>query len=83
MLLIDALVGDKGLLAMLEARQRFRELEQSLAAARAHNERLRDDARRLREDPSAIEEIARRDLGLMYPGEKQFILKDVESRDPR
>ena len=83
MLLIDALVGDKGLLAMLEARDRFRQLEQSLTTARAHNEQLREEARRLREDPSAIEEIARRDLGLMYPGERLFILKDVESRDPR
>ena len=47
------------------------------------NARLREEARRLREDPSAIEEIARRELGLIVPGEKLFILKDVESRDPR
>ena len=39
---------------------------------------LREDARRLREDPAAIEEIARRELGLMSPGEKLFIIRDVE-----
>ena len=82
-LLIDALVGDKGLLVMMQARARYRELEQSLSAARTENARLREDARRLTEDPAAIEEIARRELGLIRPGEKLFIIKDVESREPR
>ena len=82
-LLIDALVGDKGLLAMLQARENYRVLEQAVADARAENARLREDARRLREDPSAIEDIARRELGLIRPGEKLFILKDVDPRDPR
>lgn len=79
-LMIDALVGDKGLLAMLQAREQYRLLEQSLEEARAENARLREQARRLREDPSAIEEIARRDLGLIRPGEKLFIIRDVEPR---
>jgi len=82
-LLIDALVGDKGLLAMMQARARYRELEQSLATARTDNARLREEARRLREDPGTIEEIARRELGLIRPGEKLFIIRDVESRDRR
>jgi cell division protein FtsB len=79
-LLIDAFVGDKGLLAMMDARERHRLLEASLAEARAENARLREEARRLREDPAAIEEIARRELGFMRPGEKLFILRDVERR---
>jgi cell division protein FtsB len=37
-------------------------------------------ARRLREDPSAIESVARRDLGLIKPGEKVFIVKDAAPR---
>ena len=82
-LMIDALVGDKGLLAMIEARGRYRELEQSLADARAENARLRDQARRLREDPAAVEEIARRELGLIKPGERLFIIRDAVPRDPR
>ena len=82
-LVIDALVGEKGLLAMLEARQQYRALEQSLAEARAENVRLREEARRLREDPAAIEDLARRELGLIKPGEKLFIVKDVAPTDPR
>ena len=80
-LVIDALVGDKGLLAMLQARQQYRSLEQSLAASRAENVRMREEARRLREDPTAIEDLARRELGLIKPGEKLFIIKDVAPRD--
>ena len=77
-LIIDALVGDRGFLAMLKARQQYRSLETSLARARAENSQLREQARQLREDPQAIEEIARRELGLIRPGEKLFIIKDVK-----
>ncbi len=77
-LIIDALVGDRGFLAMLKARQQYRTLEASLARSRAENAQLREQARELREDPQAIEDIARRELGLIRPGEKLFILKDVK-----
>ena len=77
-LIVDALVGDRGFLAMLKARQQYRTLETSLAQSRAENARLREQARQLREDPQAVEEIARRELGLLRPGEKLFIIKDVK-----
>ncbi len=79
----DALVGDRGFLAMLDARRQYRTLELSLAAARTENMRLLDEARRLREDPEAIEAIARRDLGLIRPGEKLFIIRDTVAGDAR
>jgi cell division protein FtsB len=78
-IVVDALVGDHGLLAMLDARRRHDELAATIARQRAENAGLREKARRLREDPSAIEEIARRDLGLIRPGEKLFIVKDLTS----
>lgn len=77
-LIIDALVGDRGFLAMLKAQQQYRTLETSLAQSRTENARLREQARQLREDPQAVEEIARRELGLIRPGEKLFIIKDVK-----
>lgn len=82
-LVVDAIVGEKGLIAMLKARQQYEALEQSLARARSQNSQLREEARRLREDPAAIEEIARRELGLMKPGEKLFIIKDVRPASPQ
>ena len=78
MIVVDALVGDQGLLAMRRARRQHDELEAATSRQRAENARLRDEVRRLTEDPSAIEEIARRELGLIRPGEKLFIIKDLK-----
>jgi cell division protein FtsB len=77
-LVVDALVGDQGLMATMRARKQYDELAADLARLRSDNAGLREEARRLREDPAAIEEIARRELGLMSPGEKLFIIKDVD-----
>jgi cell division protein FtsB len=81
-LVVDAIVGEKGLIAMIKAREEYRALEDSIARARSENQRLREDARRLREDPEAIEDIARRELGLIKPGEKLFIVRDVRPEKP-
>src|SRR5262249_8424502 len=80
-IVVDALVGDRGLVAMLRARREYDELSASIARQRAENASLRDLARRLREDPKTIEEIARRDLGLIKPGERVFIVKDAPQQN--
>ena len=82
MIVVDALVGDRGLVAMLRARHEYDELLASIARQRAENARLRETARRLLEDPTAIEEIARRELGLIRPGERVFIVKDLPAPKP-
>ncbi len=76
-IIVDGLVGDRGLLAMLRARHEYDDLAAAISRQRAENGRLREQARRLREDPTAIEEIARRELGLIKPGERVFIVKDI------
>ena len=80
-LVVDALIGDKGLLDTLRARRQHQALAASLAEKRQENARLRDDIRRLKEDPGAIEALARQDLGLMRDGEVVFIVRD--SQRPR
>ena len=77
LIVVDALVGDRGLIAMRDAKRQHDELAAIIARQRAENARLRDEVRRLKEDPAAIEELARRDLGLIRPGEKVFIVKDL------
>ena len=77
-LVVDALVGDQGLMATMRARKQYDELISDLSRLRHENASLREEARRLREEPAAIEEIARRELGLMSPGETLFIIRDVE-----
>jgi cell division protein FtsB len=76
-IVVDALVGEQGLFAMMRARRQAEELAATIARQRAENARLREEVRRLTEDPSAIEEVARRELGLIRPGEKVFIIKDL------
>ncbi len=77
--MVDAVVGERGLLALRRATRQYDELSAALARQRAENARLREQARRLQEDPTAIEELARRELGLIRPGEKVFIVKDLKS----
>jgi cell division protein FtsB len=79
-LVVDALVGDKGLMQTIRARRQHRELAASLDDLRRRNGGLREDIRQLREDPAAIEALARKELGLLRPGEVLFIIKDAERR---
>lgn len=81
LLLVESFFGERGFTAMIEARRQQQSLQSSLDRLRAENVRLRDEARRLREDPDAIEEAARRDLGLIRPGEKVFIITDARPED--
>lgn len=76
-LFVDSIVGDRGLLARQRAREKHDALVEAIGHQRAENARLREEVRRLTEDPSAIEEIARRELGLIRPGEKVFIVRDL------
>jgi len=77
-LVVDALVGDKGLLDTLRARRQHEALAAALAQKRQENARMREDVRRLKEDPGAIESLAREQLGLMREGEVLFIVRDVK-----
>ena len=81
-IVVDGLVGERGLLAMRRARHEYETVAATVARQRAENARLREEARRLREDPGAIEEVARRDFGLIRPGEKVFIIKNLQPSKP-
>jgi len=77
-LIVDALVGEKGLMQSMNARRQYEQLEASLEELRRENAALREEMRRLSEDPATIESLARQDLGLIRPGEVVFILKDLK-----
>jgi cell division protein FtsB len=77
-LVVDALVGDKGLLDTMRARRQYDILASDLARKRSENSRLRDEIRRLTNDPAAIESLARQELGLMRDGEVLFIIRDTK-----
>ena len=74
-LVANALVGERSLAAILRADRQSRDLASSIAGLERENAALREQARQLREDPRAIEDLARREIGLIRPGEKLFIIE--------
>jgi cell division protein FtsB len=76
-LLIDALVGEKGLLESLRARRAYAEAQAGLDALRAENAGLLEQVRRYSESPASVEALAREELGYIRPGEILFIVRDV------
>lgn len=75
-LVVNALVGDRGLLASLAAGRAHHRLATEIDAIKVENDRLRTAAQHLRHDPDAIEALARQELGLIRPGETVFLLHD-------
>lgn len=80
-LVVDALIGDKGFMDTLRVRREWNALARSVEELRQENARLVEQVRRLREDPATLESIARKEHGLIRPGEILFILKDVKPRN--
>lgn len=76
-LVVDALVGDRGLMETFRARRRHLELQGTINQLKRDNSRLRTEAKSLREDPRTIEAVARQELGLIRPGEILVIVRDV------
>lgn len=77
-LVINALVGDRGLMETLRARRQHQELVASLDRLRTENADLREQQRRLLHDPATIEALARQELGLIRRGELLFIIRDAK-----
>jgi cell division protein FtsB len=75
--LVDALFGEHGLSQTIRARREYGQAAAALAVLKRENAGLREEARRLAEDPAAIESIAREEMGLIRPGEVLFMLAPV------
>ncbi len=78
-LLVNALIGDNGYLATVFASREQAALQAEVARLRLENQRLQQESRRLQDDPAALEETARRELGLIRPGETLVILHDSQT----
>lgn len=81
-MMVNALIGEKGYLANLQARQEYQHVSESLRQLKEENARLAEEANHLRTDPRALEHAARQQLGLIKPGETLITLRDrPTSRD--
>jgi cell division protein FtsB len=76
--MLDALFGERGLSETMRARRAYEATEMALGRMKQENAELRDEARRLRDDPGAIESVAREDLGMIKRGEILVVIKNVK-----
>lgn len=75
-LIVGALFGDRGLLHLIDQRQRAEALASEVGALQAENARLAAEIAALRSDPRAIERLAREELGMVRPGETVFLVRE-------
>ncbi|CAN5838672.1 hypothetical protein BH24ACI5_BH24ACI5_24970 [soil metagenome] len=75
--LVDAVFGGRGLAETLKARRLHAEARAELLTLQHANAGLREQARRLSEDPEAIEDVARKELGLIRHGEVRVVVRTV------
>ena len=76
-LVANAIIGERGLIATRAAERDAMALAAEIAIIQSENNRLREQAKGLRDDPNAIESVARDELGLMRKGELLILLHDA------
>ena len=74
---------EDGVLHLFEQRSRLQELTRSVEDLRVQNQELRAQIKALREDPRAVEKLAREDLGLSKDDEIVFLLEGDSSDKAR
>jgi cell division protein FtsB len=75
-LVVGSLFGDRGFLYLVQQRQRADALAREVADVRAENARLGEEISALKQDPRAVERLAREELGLVQAGETVFLIRD-------
>lgn len=84
LLLLQDVFGTHGLIAMRRSQQEAAQVQSEIKRIDEENHQLEERVRALKSDPTAIEHIAREEMGLARPGEYIFKLppkpSDADSR---
>ena len=72
LLLLQDIFGTHGLIAMRRSQQQAAEVQKEISQIDEENQQLQGRVKALKSDPSAIERIAREEMGLARPGEHIF-----------
>lgn len=72
---------ERGVLALYKKRTELRQLQQKNSTSRAENARLREQLDRLKKDPAYLEDIARREYGLLKEHEIIYDFSKPEKKD--
>ena len=75
LLVANAVIGERGLVALLRANQAQARLQQVIDTLRDDNSRLHRYVEALTDEPRFIADLARRELGMIRPGEQLFIVR--------
>ena len=80
-----AFFGDKGVLHLLRLQRELVRIKEINVKIEEENRKLREEVRRLQHEKRYIEEIARKELGMVKEGEiiYQFELPDAEKESPK
>ena len=70
--ILGLFLSSEGSRSYWKRKRHLKELQAKLELARAENKSLALEIQRLENDPRAIEQIARRDLGMIQPGEIEY-----------
>ncbi|MAW63125.1 MAG: hypothetical protein CL473_03985 [Acidobacteria bacterium] len=81
LLVANALAGERGLVALFRANQEHAYQQEMLDALRAENDRLHRYAEALADQPRFIEDLARRHLGMIKPGEQLFTVRTTTEQN--
>jgi cell division protein FtsB len=74
LLVLQDVFGTHGVLAMRRSQREAGEIRKEIQKLNDENRQLQDRVKDLKSDPQAIEEIARKEMGLAKPGELIFKL---------
>ena len=75
LLFANAFVGERGLVALWRANQAHARLQLDIDTLRTENGQLHRYVEALIDEPRFIEDLARRELGMISPGEQLFIVR--------
>ena len=81
-LMVDALVGEHGYLATLRSQRDADAITEDIDKIKIQSQDLKERTERLKNDPAALEEAGRRDLGLIMPGETLIIINNATPAKP-
>ncbi len=74
--------GDQGLVRWRQTQKQYLLAMEDVRLAERRIQQIKDEIVLLEKDPAALEEVARRELGMVYPDEILFIVPK-EPKDPK
>ena len=78
-LLANAIIGNRGLFATARANREQAQLQEALETLRPANRRLHRHVQALSSERHLLEDVARRELGMIRPGERLFVVRSRPS----